>query len=108
MALSSTKYDPISAFLALSSLIMPFLLWEDTFLAYLLIIAPLYLPYKSYYLSATLALCALLWPQLSERNLMMRAFLIMNALYIALTHHRQPKYKMTPTQIENSEFPLLI
>jgi hypothetical protein len=108
MALPIMKHDPISAFLALSSLIIPFLLWEDTFLGYLLILTPLYLPYKSFYLSGSLALCAFLWPHVTERNLMMRAFLLMNAIYIAITRNRQQKYKMTPTQVENSEFPILI
>lgn len=65
MALPSIKHDPFSAFLSLSALILPFLLWEDTFLAYLLLLTPLYLPYKSYYLAASLALTALLWPSVT-------------------------------------------
>jgi hypothetical protein len=108
MALPSIKHDPVSAFLSLSALIVPFLLWENTFLAYVLILAPLYLAYKSYYLSSCLTLLALLWPEVTERNLLMRAFILMNAIYIAITHNRQIRYKMTPTRIENSEFPLLI
>jgi hypothetical protein len=62
MALPNLKYDPISAFLCLSSLLLPFLLWEDTFLAYVLILSPIYLAYKSYYLSVALTIIAIAWP----------------------------------------------
>lgn len=108
MALPTIKHDPISVFLSLSSLILPFIFWEDTFLAYILLLTPIYLPYRSYSLSASLVFIAFVWPGTSERNLLMRVFLIMNAIYMATTTKRNLKYRMTPIKVENIELPLLI
>lgn len=65
MALPIMKHSPLSAFISFSSILLPFLFWEDTFLAYILIISPIYISYKSYYLAIVLGLIAIFWPNLT-------------------------------------------
>jgi hypothetical protein len=92
----------------LLGILLPFLLWEDTLLAYVLIFSPIYLVYSSRTLAGCLLLTALLWPSVTERNLSMRLALLVDAAYIAFFAPRVAKYKMTPTKVHNNDFVLLI
>ena len=108
MAIPEIRHSPFSAFLSLLGVILPFLLWEDTLLVYVLILSPIYLVYSSKYLAFGLCLIALFWPSITERNLLMRALMIVNSLFIISNGSRTTKYKMTPTKALNHDFVLLI
>ena len=102
------RHTPFSAFLALAGVILPFLLWENTLLVYILVLSPLYLAYPSTYIAAGVLATALLWPNVTEHNLLMRATLVVDAAYIMLFAPQPIKYKMTATKVPNNDFVILI
>ena len=108
IAIPEFKQTPVSAFLSLAGIIIPFIFWEDTLLVYVLMASPLFLVYSSRNLAFGLFLTAVLWPSVSERNLLMRILLIVDGIYVMLSAKRVVKYKMTATALKNNDFPLLI
>ena len=108
MAVPEIRHNPFSAFMALVGIILPFLFWEDSIFIYLLILSPLYLVYSSKWLALGLLATAVLWPHITERNMLMRLVLIVDSVYIGFFASKSTKYKITPTKVPNNDFVFLI
>ena len=108
MAVPEIRHNPFSAFMALVGIILPFLFWEDSIFIYVLILSPLYLVYSSKWLALGLLATAVLWPNITERNMLMRLVLIVDSIYIGFFASKSTKYKITPTKVPNNDFVFLI
>lgn len=119
-AIEENTFTPLSAFLSLCGLIVPFTESPDTIIPFLLILSPIYINKKSKILSIVLILIAVLWPvhgkhiskhwfsTIEQNDIIMRVLILLDAIYMIVAFRRPGKYKMTPSQIENNQFPILI
>lgn len=110
----------MSAFLSLCGLIVPFSEAPDTLIPFLLILSPIYINKKSKILCFILILIAIFWPLNSRKNsnswlisiddndIIMRILLLIDSVYMFISFKKAGKYKMTPSQIENNQFPIVI
>jgi hypothetical protein len=81
-------------------------MWADTILAFILMLSPIYLLTNSKIIAFILILLAIVWPDHSQNDFLMRIIMIADGIYMATTSVRASKYKMIPSKIKNSDFPI--
>lgn len=46
--------------------------------------------------------------RMDQNDVVMRILLVVDAIYMMVSFRKPGKYKMTPSQVENSQFPILL
>lgn len=113
MALPQWPHSPVEVFLSLCGIVLPLLLWTDSFLSYVVLLTPLFMLFTSKWLGVVLVVGAASWPdKWNERTVAMRLLLGVVGFTLlwkaASQGEGRVKYRMTPTKVPNSGIPLLI